>query len=102
MKNDLKDMNLDFLFKAAGKADFYNLQKEYGFETRVLSRVKELRSAGTAFLSLSWKLIPLFLTIVMCLILLTTAFEKTQIADVRAAAGFSGERSALVASLLGD
>ena len=56
--NDNRDSRLDALFRAARADAPDTARAEYGFETRLLARLREER--GASIFSWAWKLAPFF------------------------------------------
>lgn len=105
MNDDPEDNNLDRLFAAARKAEFYNTAREYGFETRVLARISvigEGRKGGSSFLFWSWRLMPFFASLAICLAIWFSFFEPSHSSDLIAGAGVGYEDAIIVASLAGE
>ncbi len=99
MKADPEDNNLERLFAAARKAELYKTELEYGFEARVLSRIRANRTENRSFLLWAWRLMPFFASIVIGLAIWFSFFESSHASDLIAAAG-SGYEDAIVVSYL--
>jgi hypothetical protein len=65
----ISDDTLDALFARARGVKPDTAKAEYGFETRLMARLRERRRAGTMPVlgSLSWRLLPAFAVIVLVL-----------------------------------
>jgi hypothetical protein len=61
--NDNRDSQLDALFRAARAAAPDTSRAEYGFEARLLARLREER--GASLFSWAWKLAPFFAAVAM-------------------------------------
>ncbi|HZJ17925.1 MAG TPA: hypothetical protein VFD27_22930, partial [Chthoniobacteraceae bacterium] len=61
--NDNRDSQLDALFRAARADAPDTARAEYGFETRLLARLREER--GASLFSWAWKLAPFFAAVAM-------------------------------------
>jgi len=99
MKADPEDNNLDRLFADARKAELYKTEREYGFETRVLARIMTDRKQNRSFLFWAWRLMPFFVSVVICLAMWLSFFEPFHASDLIAGAG-SGYEDAMVVSYL--
>jgi hypothetical protein len=99
---DPEDSKIDRLFAAARKAGHYDPGREYGFETRVMSRIRAEREAKIPFILWAWRLTPLFASIVIILGIWISAFESFRITDLSAAAGIRNEEFMIAASLTGE
>ncbi|MGC2062417.1 MAG: hypothetical protein WA610_05515 [Thermodesulfovibrionales bacterium] len=102
MNDDPEDNKLDRLFAAARTAEFYNTNQEYGFETRVLARISEGRKEGRSFLVWSWRLMPFFASLAICLAIWFSFFEPSHASELIAGAGVGYEDAMIVASLAGE
>ena len=102
MKADPEDNNLDRLFAAARKAELYKKEREFGFETRVLARIREKRVENGPFLFWSWRLMPFFVSVVICLAIWLSFFEPSRASDLIAGAGSGYEDAVVVAYLAGE
>jgi len=67
----MNDFDLDALFAAARAGRRDTSKAEYGFETRMLARLRSQRQAqgdtGSVWAMVSWRMIPLFAACVMAL-----------------------------------
>ncbi len=102
MKTDPQDDRLDKLFAAARRADHYDKEREQGFEARVIAKIRSEREKDASFIFWSWRLIPLFATVVIILGLWMSASDSSRTADAGAFAGIDGEQTIVVASLAGE
>ena len=102
MKTDPEDNNFERLFAAARKAELYKTELEYGFETRVLSRIRANRTENRSFLLWAWRLMPFFASIVICLALWISFFEPSHSSDLIAGAGSGYEDAVVVSYLAGE
>ncbi len=102
MKTDPKDDNLDKLFAAARKAELYKTEREYGFETRVLARIRSDRTENRSFSFWAWRLMPFFALVVICLAIWISYFEPSHASDLIAGAGSGYEDAVVVSSLAGE
>jgi len=62
----MKD-NLDKLFEAARAAGADTSRAEFGFETRLMARIRSIRERETPWFALAWRLIPAFALVVVAL-----------------------------------
>jgi hypothetical protein len=61
----MNDEQLNQLFQAARGSRPDTSRAEYGFETRLLAAIRELRKQPTPWASLTWRLMPVFAAIVV-------------------------------------
>jgi hypothetical protein len=102
MENDPNGDALDRLFAAARKDEPYRSGAEYGFEARVMARIRAQREGQTPFLRWSWRLIPLFVSVVFFLGIWTYVSESHPIIDLSAITRIGNEEATLVAFLTGE
>ncbi len=102
MSTDPKDDKLDDLFAAARKAELYKKQKEYGFETRVLARIRERRGQEKSFLFWAWRLVPFFAFVLVCTAIWISFSESSYGSDLIAGAGIGNEDAVIVTYLAGE
>ncbi len=102
MKADPKDDKLDRLFASARKAELYKAEREYGFETRVLARIRADRTEKRLFLFWTWRLMPFFAAVAICLAIWISSFERSHASDLIAGAGSGYEDAVVVAYLAGE
>ncbi len=102
MKNDANDDKLDGLFAAARKAGLYHRYAEYGFETRVMAKICAAREGQRSYLVWTWRLIPVFVSIIILLGIWIYAFEPRSMSDLGALMGIGSEEAALTALLTGE
>jgi hypothetical protein len=102
MENDLKDKALDGLFAAARKAGHYNTNAEYGFETRLMARIRAEEEHQMPFLQWAWRLIPVFASIVILLVILVYSTRYSPMADLTTLTSISNENTTVVAFLAGE
>ena len=100
--NDRDDDILERLFADARKSQPYNVNLEYGFETRVTAKIREQRGGQKPFFSWAWRLMPALVLTVMMLGAWTYINEHKQIIDLSAVTGIDNEETMLVASLTGE
>jgi hypothetical protein len=102
MENDLNDEKLDRLFGDARKAVHYRKDIEYGFETRVMARIKEEGERRSPFLLWAWRLIPVFASIVVVLGIWIYSTRYSSTADLTTLTRVGNEDTTLVAFLAGE
>ena len=102
MENDPNENTLDRLFAAARKAEPYRSSEEYGFEARVMARIRAQREGQMPFFLWSWRLIPLFVSVVLFLGIWTYAFESQPVIDLSAITRIGNEETTLTAFLTGE
>jgi len=102
MESDPKDAKLDMLFTAARKAQLYPLEREYGFETRVMARIRAERESQRSFLLWEWRLIPFFVSLIIFLGIWTYASESRPTIDLSALTHSGNEEAVLTAYLAGE
>jgi hypothetical protein len=92
--------NLDNLFKAARAARPDTARVEYGFETRLLARLRAERTQAVPWLAFTWKLMPVFAAIVVALGVWNFTGDGTGATDLRSA--IAGDESSLALHLTGE
>jgi hypothetical protein len=102
MEHDPKDAKLDMLFAAARKAELYATERDYGFETRVMARIRAERESQKSFLVWEWRLIPLFVSLVIFLGIWIYASESRSLVDLSALTHVGNEEAVLIAYLTGE
>jgi hypothetical protein len=102
MENNGDDDRIDRLFEAARKVQPYNKKIEYGFETRLMAKIKAQHEKRKAFFSWAWRLMPAFVSAVLLLGIWTYMVEHKQLVDLSSIAGMNNEETMLVASLTGE
>jgi hypothetical protein len=102
MEDDSKDKRLDELFAAARRAESFDANMEYGFETRVMSRIRAKREGRMPVFTWAWRLIPVFLSVVVLLGIWISASEPPQLTDLSDIARIGNGEAMLVASLAGE
>ena len=61
----MNDEQLNELFRAARTSRPDTSRAEYGFETRLLAAIRELRKQPTPWATVAWRLMPVFAAIVV-------------------------------------
>ncbi len=102
MENDHGDEKLERLFAEARKAELYVPEVEHGFETRLMARIRAEREGRMPLLLWAWRLIPVFVSIVILLGIWVYMSESNQRIDLSAVAGIGSEETMLTAFLTGE
>ena len=102
VEKDRDDDRIERLFAAARESQPYNTNLEYGFETRVMAKIRERRNGQKPFFSWAWRLIPAFVVVVMMLGAWTYISEQRQLIGLSSIAGINNEETMLVAYLTGE
>ena len=82
METDSNDEKIDRLFAAARKAEPYKTEIEYGFETRLMAKIRANRERQMPFLLWAWRLIPVFVSIVIFLGIWTYSSRYSSMTDL--------------------
>jgi len=102
MRNDLNDEKLDRLFAAARKAVHYREGIEYGFENRVMARIRAEGERQSSFLLWSWRFIPVFASVVIVLGIWIYSTRYSSTADLTTLTSVGNEDTTMVAFLAGE
>jgi hypothetical protein len=102
VENDRDYDGLERLFDDARKSQPYNANLEYGFETRVLAKIRAQRGGQKPFYSWAWRLMPAFVSAVLILGIWVFLAEYRQFVDMNLIMGINNEETMLVASLTGE
>jgi hypothetical protein len=102
MGTDLNDEELDRLFAAARKAVHYRTDIEYGFETRVMAKIRAESERRKPFTAWAWRLIPVFASIVIFLGIWMYSTRYSSTADMTTLTRVGNEDTTLVAFLAGE
>jgi hypothetical protein len=98
----MNDDRLNELFDAARRVKPDTARVEYGFETRLLARLRTEREQLVPWPTFAWKLMPVFAVIVVAAGLWMAVAPSTNLTDLQGAiAGDEGERT-LVTHFTGD
>jgi len=90
----MNDDRLDELFRAARTVKPDTARTEYGFETRLLARLRAERDQYLPWYTFAWKLIPVFAAIVVMAGVWTLVAPGPSRTDIDSAiAGDEGERT---------
>ena len=100
--NDKPAAKLDELFAAARATKPDTSRAEFGFETRLLARLRSEGTAAAPGLAWVWRLVPVFAAIVVALGVWTLVEPAMVPADLHAALVGNGEQQQLVNLLTGD
>ena len=102
MEDNPNDEKLDRLFAAAHKAEPYKKEIEYGFETRLMAKIRAQGERQTPFLLWAWRLIPVFASIVIFLGIWTYSSRYNSMTDLGAISMVGNEETTLLAFLTGE
>jgi hypothetical protein len=102
METDPNEDRLDALFAAARKAESYKKEIEYGFETRLMTKIRAEREHQMPFFSWAWRLIPAFVSIVIFLGIWIYSSRYSNMTDLSAIADIGNEETTMVAFLTGE
>ena len=102
METDSNDEKLDRLFASARKAKLYKTDMEYGFETRIVARIRAERERQRLFLLWVWRLIPVFVSIVIFLGIWIYSSRYSHMTDLSAIIGIGNEETTMVTFLTGE
>ncbi|MFA6054773.1 MAG: hypothetical protein WC769_05295 [Thermodesulfovibrionales bacterium] len=102
MEDNPNDEKLDRLFAAARKAEPYKKEIEYGFETRLMAKIRDQGERQTPFLLWAWRLIPVFASIVIFLGIWTYSSRYNSMTDLGAISMVGNEETTLLAFLTGE
>ena len=102
MENDPRDAKLDMLFAAAREAELYPPEREYGFETRVMARIRAEKEKQQSFLIWEWRLIPFFVSLIIFLGVWIYTSESHPTIDLSALTHSGNEEAVLTAYLTGE
>ena len=98
----MNDEPLNGLFKAARRVKPDTSRAEYGFETRLVARLRAERERSAPWQAVAWRLMPAFAVIVVAAGLWMVAAPSSSRTDIRSAiADDEGERT-LVTYFTGD
>src|SRR2546422_2385552 len=97
----MNDEQLNKLFRAARQAPRDTEKAEYGFETRLLARIRADRAQAALWFAFAWKLVPVFAAIVVALGVWDYANQNAS-ADLRSAIVGSSDESLLASYLTGE
>jgi len=98
----MNDEQLDKLFSKARTAKSDTSRAEYGFETRLMTRLHADRGQATPWFVLAWRLIPLFAVIVIALGAWNYSALNAVSADLHTALVGDSDESALVTYFTGE
>ncbi len=102
MGNDPEEDRLEKLFAEVRKAELYDPKIEFGFETRLMAKVRAEHEGRMPFLLWAWRLVPVFISIVILLGIWTYVSDPDQRIDLSAVARIGNEETMLTAYLTGE
>jgi hypothetical protein len=94
--------NSDKLFAAARVARIDASRIEFGFETRLLARIRAEKQASAPWFVWAWRLAPVFAAIVVALGLWNFASSASDLDDLHATIAGGAEKPVLVTVLTGE
>ena len=102
--NDDSDQCLNALFAAARREPVETSRLEFGFETRVMARLREEANPFAAIMSLAWKLCPFFAALALAASLWSRTPDVRAEADAHllAEATRTGEDQVLLSYMTGE
>ena len=95
----MNDERLDKLFATARGAKPDTSRAEYGFETRLMARMRAQREQSMPWYAFAWKLVPAFAAIVVALGVWT--YTGPNITDLQSAIAGDHEENALATYVTG-
>jgi hypothetical protein len=102
MVTDPNEKKIDRLFAAARRAELYEEDIEQGFETRLMARINGERDRLRPLLVWAWRLIPVFISIVVFLGIWTYESRYSHMTDLSAMTALGNEETTTVAFLSGE
>jgi hypothetical protein len=99
---DRVDERLDQLFAATRAERLDTSVLEEHFETRLLARISELRSAAPPWYSLAWRLAPAFAAFAVAITIATFTFAPPSSSDIFAAITADQDEVADSSYLIGE
>ena len=102
MEDNPNNEKLDRLFAAARKAEPYKKEIEYGFETRLMAKIRAERQRQMPFFLWAWRLIPVFASIVIFLGIWIYSSRYSHMTDLSEITGIGNEETTIVAFLTGE
>jgi hypothetical protein len=105
MGTDPNEEKIERLFAAARKAEPYEKEIElidYGFETRLMAKIRNQVGRQTPFFLWAWRLIPVFVSIVIFLGIWAYESRYSHMTDLSAITGIGNEENTMVAFLTGE
>ena len=97
---DESDKRLDELFAAARAQKPDTSRLEFGFETRLMARIREERNQPAPWYALAWRLSPIFAGIVVALGIWT--YYSPHDPELQTAANAAGDEAQMVEYLTGS
>jgi hypothetical protein len=102
METDPSNDRLDRLFTAARRAEPFKPSGEFGFETRVMAKIQAKREGQAPFHLWAWRLIPVFVSLVILLGIWIYMAESRYETDLSAVTKIGNEEAMLTAFLTGE
>jgi len=98
----MNDDQLDKVFKAGRSAKPDTSHAEFGFETRLMARIRAEAQPQVPWFAFAWKLVPVFAAIVLALGVWNLTNGGLGAADFHAAVTGDAEESSVAGYLTGD
>jgi hypothetical protein len=98
----MNDERLDKMFKTARGATRDTARVEFGFETRLMARIRAERPQKAAWFSFAWKLMPVFAAIVVALGVWNVASVSEEQTDLASVITADADESPVVSHLAGE
>ncbi len=102
MGMDRADDRLEELFELARQSKYDTGRIEYGFETRVMARIKEQGAGQTLFFSWALKLMPALIVVVIMISAWAHMEDSGQLLVLNLDTAGNSEETMLAASLTGE
>lgn len=99
---DSADENLDRLFAIARSVKLRTETVENCFETRLMARLRERKNRGFSWLVMTWRLMPIFISLAVVLGVINIVFEPDRSQDIFTAITASQEEYEVVGYLGGE
>lgn len=98
----MNDERLDKLFKTARGVTRDTARMEFGFETRLMARLRAERAQRASWFTVAWKLMPVFAAIVMALGVWNLASASSDQTDLASVITADTDESPVVSHLAGE
>lgn len=98
----MNDERLDKLFKTARGVTRETGRVEFGFETRLMARIRAERAQKATWFSFAWKLMPVFAAIVVALGVWNVASVNSEQTDLATVITADTDESPVVSHLAGE
>jgi hypothetical protein len=98
----MNDEQLDNLFKTARGVTRDTARGEFGFETRLMARIRAEHAQKASWFAVAWKLMPVFAAIVMALGVWNVASVNSEPTDLASVITADTDESPVVSHLAGE